>query len=121
MHTPAIIRNNEADEYFFEEGCYILEVCNSEKDEQLSIARARLSPNTATRLHKLSHTIERYIIVSGEGEVSIGELEKTVVKANDVVIIPADCPQMIKNTGADDLVFFVVCTPRFLPENYSDC
>ena len=118
---PLIIHNNEADEYFFEEGCYILEVSNSEKDKNVSIARARLSPNTATRLHKLSQTIERYIIISGEGTVTVGDLPDTLVQVNDVVIIPEDCPQMIRNTGDVDLVFLVVCNPRFLVDNYSDC
>ena len=121
MQTPFIIHNNEADEYFFEEGCYILEVSNTEKDESVSIARARLSPNTATRLHKLSNTIERYIIVSGEGMVTVGDLPETLVQANDVVIIPENCPQMIRNTGDADLLFFVVCNPRFVADNYSDC
>jgi mannose-6-phosphate isomerase-like protein (cupin superfamily) len=121
MQTPFIIHNNEADEYFFEEGCYILEVSNAEKDESLSIARARLSPNTTTRLHKLSQTIERYIIISGKGMVTVGELPETTVQANDVVIIPEGCPQMIRNIGDSDLLFFVVCTPRFLASNYSNC
>jgi mannose-6-phosphate isomerase-like protein (cupin superfamily) len=133
MQTPLIIHNNESDEYFFEEGCYILEVSNSAGDDQLSIARARLSPGTETRLHRLNKTIERYIIVSGEGEVvlggetgdaargeSVAQL-KTKVSDNDVVIIPENHPQMIRNTGLADLVFFVVCTPRFIVENYSDC
>ncbi|MGS2718173.1 hypothetical protein ACVBE9_08385 [Eionea flava] len=104
MQSPLIIHNDESNEYFFEEGCYILEVSNSEKDAGLSVARARLTPNTETRLHRLNKTIERYIIVSGNG----------------VVIIPENCPQMIRNTGDDDLIFLVVCTPRFLPENYYD-
>jgi mannose-6-phosphate isomerase-like protein (cupin superfamily) len=129
MPNPIIIHNNESDEYFFEEGCYILEVSNSAGDDQLSIARARLSPATETRLHRLSKTIERYIIISGEGEVTLGDKidsapctqSKTKVSANDVVIIPENYPQMIRNTGHTDLVFFVVCTPRFMVENYSDC
>jgi thiosulfate/3-mercaptopyruvate sulfurtransferase len=129
MLAPIIIHNHASDEYFFEEGCYILEVSNSEKDGQLSIARARLSPGTETRLHRLNKTIERYIIVSGEGEVTLGDetniepdtQSKTRVSDNDVVIIPENYPQMIRNTGLTDLVFFVVCTPRFIVENYSDC
>jgi hypothetical protein len=28
--------------------------------------------------------------------------------------------QRIHNPGPDDLVFLVICTPRFLPENYEE-
>lgn len=118
MQTPLIVHNHETDEYFFEEGCYILEVFNAEQDAALSIARARLLPATETRLHRLSQTVERYIIISGRGEVTVGEQKNIAVGSNDVVIIPQDCPQMIRNTGDSDLIFLVVCTPRFLPENY---
>ena len=40
-----------ADEYFFDEGCYITEVSNSDDDQQLSIARARVAPGVTTRWH----------------------------------------------------------------------
>jgi len=93
-------------------------VFNTEQDAALSIARARLLPATETRLHRLSQTVERYIIISGSGEVTVGEQKNIAVGSNDVVIIPQNCPQMIRNTGDSDLIFLVVCTPRFLPENY---
>ena len=124
MPSPIIIHNEESSEYFFEEGCYILELSNSDKDSNLSIARARLSPNTHTKLHKLNKTIERYIILKGQGDVMLGnsEMEYSVknVKSNDVVIIPENHPQAIKNTGDSDLIFLVICTPRFKIENYSE-
>ena len=40
--------------------------------------------------------------------------------AGDVVVIPAGCPQQIRNDGEDDLVFLAICTPRFVPECYRD-
>lgn len=124
MPSPIIIHNDDSSEYFFEEGCYILELSNSDKDSNLSVARARLSPNTQTKLHKLNKTIERYIILQGQGDVMLGnsEMEYSVknVKSNDVVIIPENHPQAIKNTGDSDLIFLVICTPRFKVENYSE-
>jgi mannose-6-phosphate isomerase-like protein (cupin superfamily) len=122
MSLPVIINNTESDEYYFEEGCFIWELSNSEDDETLSIARARLTPNTATRLHKLAVTIERYVILDGVGEVILGDAQmSTVVGVGDVVFIPADHPQAIRNIGASDLTFLVICTPRFTVNNYSDC
>lgn len=120
-NAPIIISNTESDEYYFEEGCFIWELSNSDNDQELSIARARVLPNTSTKLHRLSNTIERYIILAGQGDVTLGEQLPTTVSAGDVVIIPKNCPQAIHNTGAEDLVFMVVCTPRFIVENYHEC
>jgi mannose-6-phosphate isomerase-like protein (cupin superfamily) len=122
MNTaPRIINNTESDEYYFEEGCFIWELSNSNNDEALSIARARVLPNTATKLHTLAHTIERYIILEGKGDVTLGETTPVSVSAGDVIIIPENCPQAICNTGNQDLVFMVLCTPRFVIENYQEC
>lgn len=124
MRSPIIIHNEESSEYFFEEGCYILECSNSDSDPNLSIARARLEPKTQTKLHKLDKTIERYIILQGQGEVTLGDSTMNClvqdIKVNDVVIIPKNYPQSIKNTGNQDLIFLVICTPRFNADNYSD-
>jgi len=119
MQTAKIISPDESDEYYFEEGCYILEMSNSEKDVELSIARARVLPDTSTKLHKLSDTIERYIILQGQGSVTLGK-ESSQVKTGDIVLIPAECPQAITNTGTVDLIFLVLCTPRFLVSSYSE-
>lgn len=108
-------------EYFFREGCFILELLNSANHPDLSIARARVAPGVSTLPHLLQHTIERYLIESGQGRVFLGEdLDGIAVSPGDVVVIPASVRQWIRNTGETDLVFHVICTPRFLPENYVD-
>jgi len=107
-------------EYFTEELCHIIELSNSDKDEDVSIAQARVEPGVSTRWHRLKNTVERYYIISGEGEVEIGDLSARQVKAGDVVLIPALYPQRIHNTGDKDLIFLAICSPRFLQENYED-
>jgi mannose-6-phosphate isomerase-like protein (cupin superfamily) len=106
-------------EYYFEEGCHILELDNSANDPLLSIARARVPPGVTTRRHRLRRTTERYVILEGTGNA---RLETTVrdVGPGDVVVIPPDCAQQITNTGTTDLVFLAICTPRFTPEAYED-
>lgn len=111
----------ESDEYFFIEGCHILELFNTEEDESVSIARARVETGVETRLHRLEGIAERYVIQSGTGLVTIGKQAPFEVTKNDVVTIAADTPQKIMNTGADDLIFLAICTPRFVPEAYFDC
>lgn len=120
MSQARITSPDASAEYFFEEGCFILELSNSVDDPALSIARARVEPECITRLHRLAHQVERYVILDGEGWVEVGETVAGPVKAGDVVIIPAGASQRIRNTGDRDLVFLALCTPRFEPKDYAD-
>ena len=113
------LRENQ--EYYFKEGCHIVEVSNSADDPGLSIARARVEPGELTQWHWLSATQERYVILEGEGEVEVGDNAAAPVRQGDVVIIPAGERQRIRNTGDCDLLFLAICTPRFQPENYFSC
>jgi len=113
-----ILKADEDEEYYFDEGCFILELSNTAADEAVSIARARVRPKVTTKLHQLHGVIERYVMLAGAGRVVVGDLPPQSVKAGDVVIIPADCPQQITNIGNDDLVFLAICTPRFTQEAY---
>lgn len=109
-----------AAEYDFREGCRILELANSAADPALSITRARVPAGGTTRWHRLRGTSERYLILSGQGLVEVGDLPPTPVGPGAVVQIPPLCRQRITATGADELVFLALCTPRFRPECYED-
>lgn len=115
-----IINTPESAEYYFEEGCFILELSNSAQDPALSIARARVKAGMSTRLHRLTGLVERYVILSGLGNVEVGGLPAQPVSAGSVVIIPPRCSQKITNTGAEDLIFLALCTPRFETQFYED-
>jgi len=108
------------DEYLTEERCYITELSNSEDDPDVSIARARVKPDTTTRWHRLNGTIERYSIISGAGLMELGDQTPQHVKQGDTILIPSMCAQRITNTGNEDLIFLAVCTPRFTDDNYQD-
>lgn len=116
--TRTVNKAEESAEYFFEEGCFILELSNSPDDPALSIARARVEAGSKTRWHRLSGVIERYVILSGSGSVEVGEEPPAGVSAGDVVTIPAMTSQRIINTGESDLVFLAICTPRFQRDCY---
>ncbi|MFT3929735.1 MAG: cupin domain-containing protein [Spongiibacteraceae bacterium] len=107
-------------EYYFREGCFITELSNRADDPDVSIAQARVEPGKTTRWHRLQHTTERYVILSGTGIVEVGDEKPRSVHKGDVVFIPALCAQRIHNNGSDDLIFLAICAPRFLPENYED-
>ncbi|MEY3287869.1 MAG: hypothetical protein RLZZ419_111 [Pseudomonadota bacterium] len=115
-----ILKANEADEYYFDEGCFILELSNSPADPDVSIARARVKPGVTTKLHRLTGVVERYVILSGQAIVEVGEPEPQLLSVGDVVIIPSLCPQRITNSGTEDLVFLAICTPRFTEKVYEN-
>ena len=117
---PAVKPLDEGSEYFFAEGCFIVESSNSPEDPALSIARARVEPGRTTRWHYLEGITERSVILSGEGDVEVGDLPLTRVRAGDVVIIPQGERQRIHNPGQQDLVFLALCTPRFEEGAYVD-
>jgi mannose-6-phosphate isomerase-like protein (cupin superfamily) len=107
-----------AEEYPTQERCHITEIANDDGDEQLSIARARVEPGVTTAWHRLAGVGERYLIVSGRGQVELGEAEAIEVGPGDVVRIPAGVAQRIANIGKADLVFYAICTPPFGKDCY---
>lgn len=117
---PAVLRIQPGAEFHTPEDCWILELSNSPADPQLSIARARVAPGVTTRWHRVRGTAERYVIVEGTGQVEVADLPPREVGAGDVVLIPPGARQRIANSGARDLVFLAICTPRFVPEAYED-
>ena len=121
VEKASIRQPDETNEYFTDEGCYILELSNSADDPELSIARARVAPGVTTRLHRLDGVVERYVILNGRGRMEVGDLlPPQDVYPGDVVLIPAYCPQRITNTGNTDLIFLALCTPRFDMIVYQD-
>jgi mannose-6-phosphate isomerase-like protein (cupin superfamily) len=113
-------KQGKGEEFYTPEGCYIIELSNTPDDPDASIARARVEPGKTTRWHRLRGTAERYVILSGEGRVEMGDHPPQGVATGDVVLIPPLCRQRVTNTGREDLIFLAVCTPRFLNEVYED-
>jgi mannose-6-phosphate isomerase-like protein (cupin superfamily) len=106
-------------EFATAERCRITELLNAPECPEVSLALARVAPGVTTRLHALAGIAERYVIVRGTGEVEVGGA-RAPVRAGDRVLIPPGVAQRIRNTGADELEFHCVCTPRFRPDAYTD-
>ncbi|WP_163336301.1 cupin domain-containing protein [Desulfopila sp. IMCC35008] len=113
-----VYKASNAREYFTRERCYITEVANDPENEALSVAIARVEPGITTAWHVLRDVDERYLIISGTGQVEIGEDQPVPIATGDVVFIPAGIRQRIANHGSDDLTFYALCTPRFTPDCY---
>lgn len=117
---PSIRTQVPRPERFTQELCFITELSNSPEDEDLSIALVRVESGVSTRWHLVTGSAERYVILSGEGVVEIGDLAPRTLRPSDVAIIPPRCRQRITNSGPQDLVFLALCTPRYRPDSYVD-
>ena len=113
-----ICRADPSHESLTHENCFILELANDPGDPDVSIAQARVLPGVTTEWHRVKDIDERYVIVRGKGKVEVGDLPPAGVSEGDVVRIPANTPQRITNVGEEDLVFFCVCSPRFVLSAY---
>ncbi len=111
------MKANSLNPYLTPERCYIAE---NFSNKEVSIAVATVKPSVTTKAHHLKGIQEIYIITAGKGKVAFTGLEPTAVGRGDVIIIPAGASQKITNTGQTDLVFYCVCTPRFIEACYFD-
>ena len=110
-----INKPNSKDEFYTDEGCWILEVW---RDDTVTVARARVAPGVTTKAHSLRGVVERYLMIEGKGIVRIGGKAPEEVGPGDVVIIPPHVSQSITNHGSGDLVFYCICTPPFTQSCY---
>ena len=113
-----LIKNKFSKEFFTDERCHISELLNDAASPQLSMARCRVEHGVTTQLHALKGVCETYLIEKGEGVMDDGENAEFAVGVGDSIEIAADHPQRIRNTGECDLIFMVVCKPRFTPDCY---
>lgn len=113
-----IISSQNLTEFYTEEKCFITEVLNREEYNFFSVAKARVQPGITTELHNLKDTDEAYYILSGKGEMEIDGENVGIAQANDMVFIPRNSTQRIKNITNEDLIFLCICAPRFKPESY---
>ena len=114
--TMQIQNAADSEEILTAEGCYITECWNRPDDADVSIAKARVAPNSSTVKHRLD-VDERYIVTAGRGVVVIDD-ECVNAGAGDVIFIPAGSVQHVINQSSENFVFYCVCTPRFRDVGY---
>ena len=115
-----LIKNKNPQEFYTPERCHIVELLNDDSSPQLSMARCRVEPAVTTQLHALRATGESYFIEQGMGEMNDGGDVWIKVSKGDLVIIPSGHPQRIRNIGTQDLIFLVLCRPKFEAECYQN-
>ncbi len=78
--------------------------------EGLSVGMTILSPGKSSSFHSHDIECETWIIVSGQGEVRVGE-ERELVGPESVVFLPRNINHQIINTGQEPLRMFWIYTP----------
>jgi mannose-6-phosphate isomerase-like protein (cupin superfamily) len=80
-----------------------------------SLAHAVLKSGKASQLHRLK-TSEVYYILEGECVMHIND-ESERVHAGQVIYIPPNAKQYIRNTGKSDLKFLCIVDPAWKPQD----
>jgi mannose-6-phosphate isomerase-like protein (cupin superfamily) len=80
-----------------------------------SLAHAKVLVGKTSTKHKLKSS-EVYFILKGKGIMFIGKEEKEVEKG-DVIYIPPNAIQWIKNTGKEDLEILCLVEPAWKKED----
>ena len=77
-----------------------------------SLAEARVASGQTTAAHYHPKTEEIYYILSGSGEMRLGD-EVRIVGPGDAIAIPPGQVHQIANRGAETLVFLCCCAPGY--------
>lgn len=80
-----------------------------------SLAHATVPVGKTSQPHSLS-TSEVYYILSGTGEMFIGD-ETQIVEPGDAVYIPPNARQFIRNNSSEPLVFICIVDPAWRKED----
>ncbi len=80
-----------------------------------SLAHATIRVGESSIPHALK-TSEVYYILTGEGEMHIGD-EFAQVHARQAIVIPPSAKQYIRNTGETDLTFLCIVDPAWRAED----
>lgn len=81
-----------------------------------SLAEARLAPGQQTTPHYHPRTEEIYYILSGRGQMQIGD-ELRAVGPGDAIAIPPGQMHTIANDGDETLKFLCCCAPGYEHED----
>jgi len=77
-----------------------------------SLAEAIIQPGQRTHLHQHPQSEELYYITAGQGQMTLGTEQFTVI-IGDTICIPPGTPHCIENTGIQALHILCMCSPPY--------
>lgn len=81
-----------------------------------SLAHAKLAPGERSLPHRLRSSSEVYLILAGEGCMTING-ESVAVHPGQAVYTPPNAVQSLHNTGDTELVFYCLVSPPWRAED----
>ncbi len=113
-----IININQVEPFTTKDGSEIRELLAHRNSciRNQTLAEARLPVGGGTAPHRHVRTEEIYYILSGEGEMRIGD-ETQAVSPGDAIAIPSGKVHEITNTGDEVLSFLCCCAPGYEHED----
>jgi len=94
----------------------ILHPLNDPVNIGYSLAHATLKKGEETSPHTLKESSEVYIILKGSGVMHIDDESESVFEG-DVIMIPQNSVQHIRNSGKSDLLFLCIVEPYWQKKN----
>ena len=110
-------KTSDCEAFVANDGCKIRELLHPKNDAvdlPYSLALATVEIGKQSYQHKLEQT-EVYHILQGHGRMFV-ESEVCDVVAGDVIVIPEQALQWIKNIGNEPLVFAALVSPPWTEE-----
>jgi mannose-6-phosphate isomerase-like protein (cupin superfamily) len=96
----------------------VLHPTDEDLDTDLTVTWVEVEPGASQVRH--SHDPEQvYVVVAGEGVMSVGE-DSSAVEAGDAIYIPSNAEHEITNTGEEPLEYVSVATPAFPTEDVEE-
>jgi len=110
IHTT----RKESRPYITKDGSEIRELMHPELhgNRNQSLAEAIIPSGCETRLHKHHSSEELYHVLSGSGQMTLGERVFSVASRETICIEPG-VRHRIKNTSNQDLVILCCCSPPY--------
>lgn len=78
---------------------------------QLGIVFWNLEPGQENDYHMHPTTEHLHVVVTGEVEYTLGDLDPIMVKAGQAVMVPENVPHGIRNVGTERASYFAVTSP----------
>lgn len=76
----------------------------------MTISRYRVAPGQSVSLHVHTGKAEVWVVLAGQGVVSVGQRQFAVAEG-DVVVTPPQVPHSLRNTGGEPLEFLNLVQP----------
>lgn len=108
---------NDIPEFLAGDRTHLKEIIHPSNDHlalNFSLAQAYLKAEENSLPHRLSHS-ETYYILAGQGEIYLDGKMQTIEKG-DVIYVPENVEQYVKNVGEGDLTFLCIVSPPWSPE-----